>query len=89
MKSIEEINIKFKCYDFPKDQQIKIIAAKPGWRIGKIKGLVRKKFRINPSFTIELTLRGEILSNNQLIEGLVFNPERETIKVIVSNLDKI
>ncbi|MHA1385810.1 MAG: hypothetical protein ACTSR3_18825 [Candidatus Helarchaeota archaeon] len=89
MNSIKEIKVKFKCYDFPKDQQVKMIPIKSGWRIGKVKGLVRKAYRINPSFTIELTLRGEILTNDKLVEGLVFNPEHETIKVMVSNPNKI
>lgn len=89
MKSLDSIELKFKCFDFPKEHQVKIISVKPSWRIGKVKGLVREVYRINPSYTIELTLRGEILTNDKLVEALVISSERDTIKVIVSNLEKI
>ncbi len=89
MKPFDEFDVKFKCFDFPKDQQIKIINVKSNWRIGKVKGLVRKVYRINPSYTIELTFKGEILPNDRLIETLTFLPEQDIIKVMVSNPNKI
>ena len=89
MKQIETIDIKFKCFDFPKDQQIKVINVKSDWRIGKVKGLVRQAYRINPSYFIELTLKGEILPNDKLIDELDFSPEKDSIKVMVSNPNKI
>ena len=89
MKPIESIDVKFKCFDFPKDQQIKIINVKSDWRIGKVKGLVRKAYRVNPSYSIELTLKGEILPNDILIDGLIFQPQKDIIKVMVSNPNKI
>ncbi|NVM03562.1 MAG: hypothetical protein HWN67_14630 [Candidatus Helarchaeota archaeon] len=89
MKAFDSFDLKFKCFDFPKDQQIKVILVKGDWRIGKVKGLVRKAYRINPSYTIELTLKGEILPNDKLVDGLDFNPEQDSIKVMVSNPNKI
>ena len=89
MNQIKNIEVKFKCFDFPKEQQIKVINVKSEWRIGKVKGLVRQAYRINPSYFIELTLKGEILPNDKLINELVFSPEKDSIKVMVSNPNKI
>ena len=85
LKAIDPMNIKFKCFDFPKDQQIKVISVQRGWRIGKVKGLIRQEYRINPSYNIELTLKGNILNNDKIVEEITLNPEKDIIKVIISS----
>lgn len=89
METTEPIKIKFKCSDFPKDKQKRIIIAKSTWRVGKLKGLVREAYHINPSYAIQLSLKGEILSDDRIIGELDLNTEKDSIKVMIISTNKM
>ncbi len=78
MDSLNPINVKFKLDKQVVEEQIQL-----NWSIGKVKGKIRKPFKINPYYILELIYKGEVLENKRKFKEVNYEPNT-FIKVMAS-----
>ena len=78
MDSLKPINVKFKLEKQVVEELIII-----NWSIGKVKGKIRKRFKINPYYILELIYKGEVLENTRQFKEVNYQ-SNTFIKVMAS-----
>ena len=70
MDALKPVRVKFKL----EDKVIEELIEKQ-WSIGKIKGIIRKKFKINPYYMFQLLYEGRILENELKFKDIGYKQE--------------
>ncbi|MHA1649938.1 MAG: ubiquitin-like protein [Candidatus Helarchaeota archaeon] len=83
MDSIQSIKVKFKLETQLIEEEIS-----QSWTIGKIKGKIRKKFKINPYYTLQLIYNGQVLENKQKFKEINYKIG-SIIKVLASKTSEV
>ena len=78
MDSLKPINVKFKLEKQVIEELIII-----NWSIGKVKGKIRKRFKINPYYILELIYKGDVLENTRQFKEVNYQ-SNTFIKVMAS-----
>ena len=78
MDSLKPINVKFKLEKQVIEELIII-----NWSIGKVKGKIRKRFKINPYYILELIYSGQVLENTRQFKEVNYQ-SNTFIKVMAS-----
>ena len=78
MDSLKPINVKFKLEKQVVEELIII-----NWSIGKVKGKIRKRFKINPYYILELIYNGQVLENTRQFKEVNYQ-SNTFIKVMAS-----
>lgn len=83
MDSIQLIKVKFKLENQLIEEEIS-----QSWTIGKIKGIIRKKLKINPYYILQLIYKGQVLENKQKFKEINYSIG-SIIKVLASKTSEI
>jgi hypothetical protein len=83
MDTIKPVKVKFKL-----ENQIIEDYIENSWTIGKIKGKIRKFFKLNPYYTLQLLYNGAVLENDRIFKEVNYIPDT-TIKVLASRTSEI
>lgn len=78
MDSLKPINVKFKLEKQVIEELIII-----NWSIGKVKGKIRKRFKINLYYILELIYKGDVLENTRQFKEVNYQ-SNTFIKVMAS-----
>ena len=78
MDSLKPINVKFRLEKQVVEELIII-----NWSIGKVKGKIRKRFKINPYYILELIYNGQVLENTRQFKEV--NYQSNTFIKVMAN----
>jgi hypothetical protein len=83
LDSIKPVKAKFKLENQLIEEDIV-----QSWTIGKIKGVIRKKFQINIYHQLQLLYQGHVLENMKKFKDIQYSPGT-IIKVMASRPSKL